>query len=212
MGQPNFNSQIINTINNEKTTIEELKAIEPILIENCKTSIKLMYSYYFITLVFTTIWFLIDNSIISEVKVLDVSINNRKILMIAIPFISIASNYITISYMAFNQLIDAGLKEIQRKIYPNISNGSILELLIYPSLIELESIKMRLSNNSLLSNLGFILISITFLFLPIILNVIICYNLYFNFKNSFYILFPILYFLILFKIISNVIFYFRQVQ
>ncbi|MHC0443420.1 hypothetical protein [Flavobacterium sp. 3-210] len=212
MKQPNFNSQIINTINNRKTTIEELKAIEPILIENCKTSIKLMYNYYFITLVLIIIWFLIDNSIISEVKVLDLSINNRQILILSIPFLAIVSNYITVSYMAFNQLIDAGLKEIQSKIYPNISSGSMLELLIYPSLIELESIKMRLSNNSLISGFGFILIAVTFMLLPIVLNGIICYKLFAFLLNSRYILLPIVYILILFKIISNLFFYFKQFQ
>ncbi|RKR11951.1 hypothetical protein C8C83_3710 [Flavobacterium sp. 90] len=212
MKQPNFNSQIINTINNEKTTIEELKAIEPILNENYKASSKLMYTYYFITLVLSIIWFLIDNSIISEVKVFDLSIDNRQILMLAIPFIAIASNYITISYMAFNQLIDSGLRAIHSKIYPNISEESIAELLIHPSLIELETIKLRLSNDSFFSSLGFLFIAIIFGLLPIILNGIICYKLYFYFKNSAYIFLTILYILILFKIITNLIFYFRQVQ
>lgn len=212
MKQSNFNSQIINTINNEKTTTEELKAIEPILIENCKTSIKLMYIYYFTTLVLIIVWFLIDNSIIEEVNIFDIKIKNLQILKTAIPFISILSNYITISYMAFNQLIDVGLKEIQTKIYPNLSQGSILELLIYPSLIELESIKMRLSNNSLISGLGFILISVIFMILPIVLNGIICYKLLCILIDSHYILLPIIYILILFKIISNLFFYFKQVQ
>lgn len=211
MKQPNFKLQIIETINNEKTTKEELKSIEPILLENYMTSSKLMYTYYFITIVLAIIWFLIENSVITEVKVFDLSINNRQILMLAIPFIAIASNYITISYMAFNQLIDSGLKEVQRKIYPNISEGSIAELLIYPSLIELETIKMRLSNNSFLSCLGFLFIAIIFAFLPIVLNSIICYKLYFHFKDSSYLFLTILYDLILLKILTNLIFYFKQV-
>ncbi|MEL1247435.1 hypothetical protein [Flavobacterium helocola] len=162
MEYPNFNKQLLNTLENGKTTIEELKAIEPIMIENCKSSIKLMYNYYFATIVLAILWFLIDKSIVSEVKILDVTVNNKQILLLSIPFLSIICYYFTISYMAFNQLIDAGLKLIQSKLYPNISEGSIMELLIYPSLIELESIKVRLSNDSLWSNLGFILFHFCF--------------------------------------------------
>jgi len=209
MEYPNFNKQLLNTLENGKTTIEELKAIEPIMIENCKSSIKLMYNYYFATIVLAILWFLIDKSIVSEVKILDVTVNNKQILLLSIPFLSIICYYFTISYMAFNQLIDAGLKLIQRKLYPNISEGSIMELLIYPSLIELESIKVRLSNDSLWSNLGFIFISFLFLFTPLILNGVICWSLFFNTWTP--IFFPIIYILIMGKIILNIIFYIRQV-
>lgn len=209
MKQPNFNKQIFNTIENEKTTLEELKAIEPILIENCKSSIKQMYNYYFFTIILIFIWFLIDNSIISEIEVININLNNKKLLLIGIPFLSISCYYFTITYMAFNQLIDDGLKQIQKKIYKNIGDSSIMELLIYPSLIELESIKVRLSNDSMRSTVGFIFISLTFLFLPIIVNGIICYKLFID--NTVSIWFPLTYSLILIKIISNIIFYIRQV-
>lgn len=209
MKQPNFNKQIFNTIENEKTTLEELKAIEPILIENCKSSIKQMYNYYLFTIILTFIWFLIDNSIISEIEVININLNNKRLLIIGIPFLSISCYYFTITYMAFNQLIDDGLKQIQKKIYKNIGDSSIMELLIYPSLIELESIKVRLSNDSLRSTVGFIFISLTFLFLPIIVNGIICYKLFID--NTVSIWFPLTYSLILIKIISNIIFYIRQV-
>lgn len=209
MKNPNFNQQIINTIENENTTIEELKAIEPILIENCKSSIKQMYNYYFFSILLVFIWFLIDNSIISEVEFLNINFNNKKILMIGIPFLSITCYYFTISYLAFNQLIDAGLKQIQRKIYPNIGKSSIMELLIYPSLIELENIKVRLSNDSMLSSAGFIIISLAFLSLPIAMNSIVCYKLFIDESISTW--FPVIYFLILFKIMSNIVFYIRQV-
>jgi hypothetical protein len=209
MEYPNFNKQILNTLENGKTTVDELKAIEPIMIENCKSSIKLMYSYYFATIVLAILWFLVDKSIVTEVNVLDVAINNKQILLLSIPFLSITCYYFTISYMAFNQLIDAGLKQIQRKLYPNISESSMMELLIYPSLIELESIKVRLSNDSLLSNLGFIFISFLFLFAPLILNGVICWNLLFNTWTP--IIFPIIYILIIGKIVSNVMFYIKQV-
>lgn len=208
----NFNQQVIKTIQNEKTSIEELKSIEPILIENCKSSVRLFYNYYFFTFLIIIIWFLINNSIISEVKVFDVTINNRKILLLSLPFISTATYYITISYLAFNQLIDAGLKEIQRKIYPSIGESSLLELMIYPSLIELESIKVRLSNDSFISTLGFIIISLSFIFLPIVLNSIICYNLLIMLRSTYLIIFPIIYSLIILKTIKNFIFYFKQVQ
>lgn len=210
MKNPNFNTQLNNTINNGKTTIDELKAIEPILIENCKSSVKQMYTYYFITLVLMIIWFLIDNAIITEIKLFDVNLNNRKFLIIGIPFLSVICYYFSITYMAFNQLIDAGLKQIQQEIYPNISQSSILELTIFPSLIELESIKMRLSNDSFLSTTGFIFISVLFIFLPLIVNGIICYKLCYTDFVSFW--FPLIYSLILLKIFCNVIFYFRQVQ
>ncbi len=210
MKKPNFNTQVSNTINNGETTTEELKAIEPILLENCKTSIKQMYTYYFISLVLIFIWFLVDNSIITEIKLFDVNLNNKQILTIGIPFLAIVCYYFSITYMAFNQLIDAGLKQIQRKLYPNISKSSLLELTIFPSLIELESIKMRLSNESFLSTTGFILISLLFMFLPLAINGIICYKLFIN--NSVSSCFPIIYSLILVKIFCNIIFYFRQVQ
>ncbi|MFT6638746.1 MAG: hypothetical protein ACJAYP_001332 [Flavobacterium sp.] len=208
--QPNFNSQIFNTIENGKTTIEELKAIEPILIENCKSSIKQMYNYYFITIVLIIIWFLIDNSIISEINLFNVDVKNKDVLSIGIPFLSIVCYYFTITYMAFNQLIDAGLKQIQKQIYPNIGDSSMMELLIYPSLIELENIKVRLSNDSLLSTIGFIIVSCLFLFLPIIVNGIICYKLLVS--ESVSIWFPLFYFLILIKIFLNIVFYIRQVR
>lgn len=210
MKHPNFNSQVYNTIHNGKTTLDELKSIEPILIENCKSSIKQMYTYYFITLIFIIIWFLIDNSIINEIKLFDVSLNNKKILNIGIPFLSVICYYFTITYLAFNQLIDTGLKQIQEKIYPNLAKSSILELTIFPSLIELESIKMRLTNDSFLNLTGFILISCLFIFLPLIANGIICYNLLINGSVSYW--FPLIYALILVKILFNIIFYFRQVQ
>lgn len=210
MKNTNFNTQISNTINNEKTTIDELKAIEPILLENCKASVKQMYLYYFITLVLMVIWFLVDNVIITEIKLFEVTLNNRKILLIGVPFLSIICYYFSITYMAFNQLIDAGLKQIQQKIYPNISQSSILELTIFPSLIELESIKMRLSNDSVLSSTGFIFIAVLFMFFPLIINGIICYKLFNNDCVSFW--FPLIFSLILLKIFSNIIFYFRQVQ
>jgi hypothetical protein len=209
MKQPNFNKQIFNTIENEKTTFEELKAIEPILIENCKSSIKQMYNYYLFTIILTFIWFLIDNSIISEIEVININLNNKKLLLIGIPFLSISCFYFTITYMAFNQLIDAGLKQVQRKIYKNIGDSAIMELVIYPSLIELESIKVRLTNNNWRSTIGFIFISLTFLFLPIIVNGIICYKLFNDNTVSFW--FPLIYTIILTKIISNIIFYIRQV-
>lgn len=209
MKQPNFNKQIFNTIENKKTTLEELKAIEPILIENCKSSIKQMYNYYFFTIILIFIWFLIDNSIISEIEVININLNNKRLLLIGIPFLSISCYYFTITYMAFNQLIDDGLKQIQKKIYKNIGDSSIMELLIYPSLIELESIKVRLSNDSMRSTVGFIFISLTFLFLPIIANGIICYKLFIDSTVSIW--FPLTYSLILIKIISNIIFYIRQV-
>lgn len=210
MKQPNFNTQVSNIINNGETTTEELKAIEPILIENCKTSIKQMYTYYFITLVLLFMWFLVDNSIITEIKLFDVNLNNKHILTIGIPFLVIVCYYFSVKYIAFNQLIDAGLKQIQKRIYPNLSKSSLLELTIFPSLIELESIKMRLSNESFLSTIGFILISLLFLFLPLVLNGIICYKLFINESVSLW--FPIIYCLILVKIFCNIIFYFRQVQ
>jgi len=210
MKNTNFNTQISNTINNEKTTIDELKAIEPILLENCKASVKQMYLYYFITLVLMVIWFLVDNIIITEIKLFDVTLNNRKILLIGVPFLSIICYYFSITYMAFNQLIDTGLKQIQQKIYPNISQSLILELTIFPSLIELESIKMRLSNDSVLSSTGFIFIAVLFMFFPLIINGIICYKLFNNDCVSFW--FPLIFSLILLKIFSNIIFYFRQVQ
>ena len=116
--------------------------------------------------------------------------------------------------MAFNQLIDAGLKQIQEKIYPNIGKSSILELTIFPSLIELESIKMRLSEESLLrtilSTTGFILISVLFIFLPLVINSVICYELFINEDVSFW--YPLIYSLILVKIFCNIIFFFCQVQ
>lgn len=210
MKYPNFNSQIVNTIENGKTTLEELKAIEPILIENCKSSIKQMYSYYFITIIITMIWFLLDNSVITGIKVFDVDFKNGELLIIIIPFLSISCYYFTITYMAFNQLIDAGLKQIQKKIYPNLGKSSILELAIYPSLIELESIKMRLSRDSFISTTGFLFITFLFLFIPIIANGYICFKLFLNSAISLW--FPLVYSLILVKIILNIIFYFRQVQ
>ena len=210
MKYPSFNDQVFNTINNEETTLEELKAIEPILIENCKSSIKQMYTYYFVTLILIITWFLIDNSIIKEIKIFEVNLNDEKTLKVGIPFLSITCYYFTITYMAFNQLIDTGLKQIQNKIYPNLSKSSILELTIYPSLIELESIKLRLSNNSFTSTIGFLLIVFAFIFIPIVLNGIICYKLYTN--DSISIWFPIIYSLVLIKIVLNFIFYFRQVQ
>lgn len=210
MKNPNFNTQVSNTINNVETTLDELKAIEPILIENCKSSVKQMYTYYFITLVLMFIWFLVDSAIITEIKLFDVNLNNRKILIIGIPFLSVVCYYFSITYMAFNQLIDAGLKQIQQKIYPNIGQSSLLELTIFPSLIELESIKVRLSNRSFISTAGFIFISISFMLLPLVVNGIICYRLFSNDFVSFW--FPFVYTLILIKIFCNVIFYFRQVQ
>ncbi|KAF2336152.1 hypothetical protein [Flavobacterium daemonense] len=207
---PNFNTQVYNTINNNETTLEELKAIEPILIENCKSSIKQMYTFYFTTVVLIFIWFLVDCSIIKEINFLDVNLKNKKVLLVGISFLSVICYYFTITYMAFNQLIDAGLKQIQYKIYPNLSKSSILELTIYPSLIELESIKARLSNDSFLSTAGFIFVSILFMFLPLIANGVICYKLFFS--NSISCWFPILYLFILIKIFCNIIFYFHQVQ
>ncbi len=209
MKQPNFNKQLLNTIENEKTTLEELQAIEPILLENCKSSIKQMYNYYFFTIVLCFIWFLVDNSIISKIELLNINLDNKKLLLIGIPFLSISCYYFTITYMAFNQLIDAGLKQIHRKIYKNIGESSIMELVIYPSLIELEGIKVRLSNDNWRSSLGFIFISIIFIFLPILLNGFICYKLFTEIAISIW--FPIVYTLILLKIISNIIFYIRQV-
>jgi hypothetical protein len=210
MKYPNFNTQVFNTINNGNTTLEELKAIEPMLIENCKSSIKQMYNYYFITLVLIIIWFLIDNSIITEIKFLDINLNNKEILTVGIPFLSVACYYFTITYMAFNQLIDVGLKQIQNKLYPNLGKSSVLELTIYPSLIELETIKMRLSNDSFVSTTGYIFVVFAFIFLPIVMNGIICYKLFIN--DSVSIWFPIIYSLILLKIVLNFVFYFRQVQ
>jgi hypothetical protein len=207
---PNFNAQVYNTINKSETTLEELKAIEPILIENCKSSIKQMYIYYFTSVVLVFIWFLVDRSIITEVKFFDVTLKNKKILLVGISFLSVVCYYFTITYMAFNQLIDSGLKQIQQKIYPNLSESSILELTIYPSIIELESIKMRLSNDSFFSTIGFIFVSLLFMFLPLIVNGIICYKLFLIDSISYW--FPVLCSLILIKIFSNIIFYFRQVQ
>ncbi|MEQ3690914.1 MAG: hypothetical protein ABNG98_05300, partial [Flavobacterium sp.] len=88
--------------------------------------------------------------------------------------------------------------------------SSMMELLIYPSLIELENIKVRLSNDSLLSTIGFIIVSCLFLFLPIIVNGIICYKLLVS--ESVSIWFPLFYFLILIKIFLNIVFYIRQVR
>lgn len=210
MKRPNFNTQVSNTINNGKTTLEELRAIEPILMENCKTSIKQMYTYYFITLVLIFIWFLVDNSIVTEIKLFDVNLSNKKILICGIPFLAIVCYYFSITYMAFNQLIDAGLKQVQEKIYPNIGKSSLLELTIFPSLIELESVKMRLSDESLLSTTGFLFISILFIFFPLVINSVICYRLFINEYVSFW--FPLIYSLILVKIFYNIIFFFRQVQ
>lgn len=210
MKRPNFNKQIINTLENGKTTNEELIAIEPIMIENCKSSIKLMYNYYFASIVLIILWFLIDNSIVSEVTLFDVNVKNKQILLLSIPFLSIVCYYFTISYLAYNQLIDAGLKQIHKKLYPNISESSILDLVIYPSLIELESIKVRLSNDSGWSTFGFLTVSFLFLFLPIIMNGIVCWNLIFSIDTL--IFFPIFYILILVKIVSNIVFYFKQVQ
>lgn len=210
MKQTNFNKQISNALQIGNITNEELKAIEPIVIENCKSSIKLMYNYYFVTIVLVILWFLVYNSIVSEVKLFDVSVKNKQILLLSIPFLSIVCYYFTISYLAFNQLTDAGLKQIQKRIYPNISECSILELVIYPSIIELESIKVRLSNDSGWSTFGFLIVSFLFLFLPIIMNGIICWNLIFNVNTS--IFFPFIYILILVKIVSNIVFYFKQVQ
>lgn len=206
----NFNTQVYNTVNNAKTTFEELKAIEPILIENCKTSSKQTYNFYFITLVLILIWFLVDTSIITKIKLFDADISNHEVLIVGIPFLSIISFYLTITYLAFNQLIDTGLKEIQKKLYPNIGESAILELTIYPSLIELESIKMRLSNDSFLNTVGFLFVAFVFIFLPVGLNGIICYKLFMNDMVSSW--FPIIYSLILIKIILNIIFYIRQVQ
>ena len=144
----------------------------------------------------------------------DVNLKNKKILIIGIPFLAIVCYYFSITYMAFNQLIDAGLKQIQEKIYPNIGKSSILELTIFPSLIELESIKMRLSEESLLrtilSTTGFILISVLFIFLPLVINSVICYELFINEDVSFW--YPLIYSLILVKIFCNIIFFFCQVQ
>lgn len=206
MKETTFNQKIHNTINNGETTLEELKEIEPILIENCRSSIKLMYNFYFITLVLVSVWFLIYNSIITEVKVMDVQINNKKILLFGIPLISIVVYYITMSYMTFNQLIDSALKQIQKKLYPNISNGSIMEMLIYPSLIELESIRLRLTKESFWDITQFLLISLAFVFVPIILNGIICYHLILDFYTSDLIWFPIIYSFLLIKIITNFFF------
>lgn len=210
MKQPNFNTEVFNTINNGKTTLEELKAIEPILIENCKSSVKQMYNYYFITILLIIIWFLIDNSIINEIKIFDINLNNKKILAVGIPFLSIACYYFTMTYMAFNQLIDSGLKQIQNKLYPNLADSSVMELAIYPSIIELESIKVRLSNDSFISSIGFIFVVFAFIFIPIIMNGIICYKLFIDDSVSMW--FPIIYSLILIKIVLNFIFYLRQVQ
>lgn len=212
MQKPNFNNQILTIINNPETSIDDLKAIEPIMRENCNSSIKQFYNYYLFTIILIIIWFLINNSVISEVKLFDMQINNVKILLLTIPLISILCYYLTISYLAFNQIIDAGLKKINEKIYPSISKTSLLELIVYPSFIELESIKVRLSNESFMSTMGFLFISLVLIFFPIIANSWICIILIKMYYNSWLILLPIFYSLIIYKIIKNLVFYFKQVQ
>ena len=207
---PNFNQKIFKTLNNDKITIEEMKAIEPIIIENCKTSVKLMYNYYFLTIVLITIWFLIESSIISKVTIFNVDIDNKKFILFFLPFVSIATYYISVSYMGFNQLSDAGLKQIQAKLYPNIHEPSILDIMIYPSIIELETIKVRLSKDSLISSLWFLIVSFTFLSFPLLMNGVICWKLMFN--DCSMIFFPVVYTLIMIKIIFDIVFYIKQVQ
>lgn len=211
MPKTTFNQQISDVIKSQSTSIDELKAIEPIMMENCKSAIRSFYNYYFATLVLIILWFLVNNSIISEIKIFDVNITNTAILILAIPCLSVIAYYLTITYMAFNQLIDAGLKLIHRRLYPNIGETPLLELLIYPSFIELESVKVRLKDG-LLSGLGFLLIAIGFAFTPILLNAIICYKLIMLYHNSWLIIIPIILSLIVLKTFLDIIFYIKQVQ
>jgi len=211
MKKTTFNQQISTAINNEATSLEELKAIEPIMMENCKSAIRSFYNFYFATLVLIILWFLVNNSIVSEIKVFEVNIANRTILTIALPCLAVVSYYMTISYMAFNQLIDAGLKLIHKRLYPNIGETPLLELLIYPSFIELESIKVRLKDGCL-SGLGFLLIAVGFIFTPIILNIIICFKLIMIYYTNWLWFVPIILSLFVLKTFFDIIFYIRQVQ
>ena len=211
MKKSTFNKQISTVIFNENTPLEELRSIEPAMIENCKSAIKAFHNFYFLSLVLMILWFLIRNSLVSEIKLFDISISNRTILIIAIPFVSVISYYLTITYMAFNQLIDAGLKSIQKRLYPTISKTPLIALLTYPSFIELESIKMRLSEGTL-SRIGFLLVALSFLFAPIFLNGLICILLMMELYARWLILFPVAFLLVIIKTFINILFYIKQVQ
>jgi len=210
MIQPNYNQQLKNIIDNPDTSIDDLKAIEPIMRDNLNLSVKLFFNYYFVTIVLIVIWLLISNSIIKEIKLFDINISNKKILLFCIPFISIITTYLMISYMAFYQLIDMGMKRIHTKLYKTISETSIMELVNYPSFIELEGLKLRLGSESLMSTLGFLFISITFIFVPIAVNMFICIELIKKYSNSWFYFLPIIYLFILLKIIKNLYFYYNH--
>lgn len=206
----NFNDKLNKIIENKDTNIEELKSIESSLRENLNLSVKNFHNYFFASIILIVIWFLVNNSILDNVEVFNMKINNTKVLLISIPFISSITNYLMISYLASYQMIDIVIKKIETRIYPSICGSALIEFVSYPSFIEIESMKVRLSNESLMSGLSLIFISLILMATPFVCNFYIIYKLIDFSVFSWYTILPLIYALINLKSLKNLIFYIKQ--
>jgi hypothetical protein len=205
-------NQITGLIDNKMLSTEQLKEIEPIMRENCNTCVKQFYKFYFLIIISSILWFLINNSIIDKITVLDINISNKTILLLSVPFISIISAYIANSYFAYYQLIDNALKRIYINIFPSISKTIFPHFLEFPSFISLESMKASIKNESFFSMLNLILMMIILNILPLLINGYISIKLLIIFWKTWYVVLPIIYLLLIFKVFSDFIFYFKQAQ
>jgi hypothetical protein len=207
----NLQNQISKIIDEDNAPIEELKAIEPILREHMNKCVADFYKSYFFTIAIIIIWFLINNSIINELEVMNIKINNQNILLLSLPLIAAIMFYRANSLFVVYQLIDSALKSIYVKIFPNFGSTTLVYFLEFPSFVTLEDVKTDLAKNKSFFNMLGFLISIFILnFLPIIIIGIISVKLINIFWFSWFLIFPFLTVLLLLKICFDISFGFKQ--
>ena len=187
----NLKQQLKEIISSENLSLDELKEIEPIFRENAYVCAKQFFRSFLITALLIIVWFLIQNSIISNVTVLDLSIDNKSILQLSIPLIALITCYHTNASYNLYQEIDVALKTIYTKIFPHFGNSSLVYFLDFPSFSTLENMRADLGNDKFFSNVGFYFMSVILLLLPILILIGILIALTAFYWGSWLVLLPL---------------------
>ena len=210
MKKNNYIKNISELLNNNTIDKDDLNSIESIINDNYRSSIKLFYNYYFTSIVTILIWILIKNSLINEIKIFDIQVTNKNILLITLPVFSCGCYYLSITYILFNQFYDAGLKLIYKKKYKVIGDTEVIKLMVYPSIFEFEYLKSEIKKNSIWSSLYFLLITSFIIITPLLVLLYISFKIFCYYK-LYFIVSSVICFLLIARILHNIIVLIRNI-
>ena len=206
----NLQNLLDELIENNETPLEELKEIEPILRNNCYKCVEQFYRYYLASIASIVAWFMLEGAVIDKVKLMDMEITNRNILLIAIPFISAILVYRANSLFAFYQFADAALKLIYSKIFPNLGPSTVVYFLEFPSFMTLQNIKADLTDESFGSMMGLLILVFVVNILPILLVGWMAVKLTLMFWWGWYLIFPAMLYIFTIKLIFDLIYFLKN--